>query len=147
MVVKSVPATPEESKMLEQAIEGGQRLVAMRLAQGKTFTPPRKTQKQETKEPQMRALRRILGDSVLEIIPEGVRSAVDASYKFWQEHPDSYQDTPMDSAQEREDALLVMRAYAEMAGDDGYTIRTVNDEDPAKFYWRAQNRRTASKGE
>lgn len=95
----------------------------------------------EKKEPQMAALRRIFGDGVLDIFPKELREAVDNCYKFWQEHPDSYINTPFDTADELRDSLIAMRAYAECADNGGYTIRTLAKPDPALLTWRAQNRR------
>jgi hypothetical protein len=96
-------------------------------------------------EPQMAALVRILGDEVLDIFPEPMRDAVDTAYTFWQTHPDSYLDTEFGSKQERDDVLIVLRAYAEAAPGGPYTIRTVQDENPAMLCWRAQNRRGSGK--
>jgi hypothetical protein len=90
----------------------------------------------------MRGLRRILGDSVLDVFPEALIASVDKCYTFWQEHPDSYIVTMFDTEQDMADSLVVMRAYAECADGGGYTIRTVADENPLKLVWRAQNRRT-----
>jgi hypothetical protein len=92
-------------------------------------------------EPQMAALVRILGDEVLDIFPDPMRDAVDTAYTFWQAHADSYLDTEFGSKQERDDVLTVLRAYAEAAPGGPYTIRTVQDENPAMLCWRAQNRR------
>jgi hypothetical protein len=93
------------------------------------------------REPQMAALRRILGNNVLDVFPLDLIRAVDASYRFWLENPDSFLDTPFETVEEKEDALLIMRAYAECADDGGYSIRTVKTDDPCLLSWRAQNRR------
>jgi hypothetical protein len=103
------------------------------VVKGQKVTPKR--------EPQMAALRRILGNNVLDIFPLELIQAVDASYKFWLENPDSFLDTPFETVEEKNDALLIMRAYAECADDGGYSIRTVTMEDPLLLSWRAQNRR------
>jgi len=99
----------------------------------------------ETKyrEPQIHLLRRVLGDVVYDIFPSPFIDAVEAGYTFWQNHPSSYLDTLFDSADEKDDTLAVMRAYAEIAGQDGegYTIATRTHEDPAMLVWRAQTRR------
>lgn len=90
----------------------------------------------------MRALRRILGDVVLEVFPADLRKAVDDAYGFWQATPDSYLITDFEDEKEKDDALLVMRAYAECADNGGYTIRTLVDPDPCKLVWRAQTKQT-----
>lgn len=103
------------------------------VVKGQKVTPKR--------EPQMAALRRILGNNVLDVFPLGIIQAVDSSYKFWLENPDSFLDTPFETEAEKNDALLVMRAYAECADGGGYSIRTVKMDDPCLLSWRAQNRR------
>lgn len=95
----------------------------------------------EKKEPQMRALRRILGDQVMDIFPIGFVNSVEKAYLHWQQHPDSFLVSEFDSQQERDDSLTVMRAYAECAGDKGYTIRTERDTPPKVLHWRVQTRR------
>ena len=88
----------------------------------------------------LQALMRILGDAVLDVIPEGVRGAVDAAYKFWQTHPDSFLVTDFDSQQSRDDALTVMKAYAEIAPEGPWTIRVDHDSAEHVLHWRAQTR-------
>jgi hypothetical protein len=88
----------------------------------------------------LQQLRRILGERVLELIPEDVQEAVEAAYKFWSEHSDSYLITPFDDQQGRDDALAVMKAYAEIAPKGPYTIRVDRDSEPHVLLWRAQTR-------
>lgn len=99
--------------------------------------------KQPYREPQMKALRRIFGDVVLEIFPQTFIDAVELAYRFWFDHPDSYLDTLFDTEQEKNDSLTAMRAYAEIAGPEGegYTISTRTHDDPCMLVWRAQTRR------
>ena len=97
-------------------------------------------------EPVMHALRRLFGDGVLEVIPKDVRDAVDAGYKNWQEYPDEYWTVTFDSPQMAADALLVMRAYGDMAGANGYTIRTLAMDDPCTLAWQARDRITRDRG-
>lgn len=111
------------------------------LETGQVRRVEKKAAVSQKREPQMAALRRILGDGVLGIFPDGIIQAVDRSYQFWQANPDSFLDTPFETVQEKEDALTVMRAYAECAPTGPYTIRTVAMEDPRVLSWRAQNRR------
>lgn len=95
----------------------------------------------------MRSLRRILGDAIMDVFPDGLVTAVDDAYKFWLATPDSYLITDFDSEQDKQDSLTVMRAYADCADDGGYTIRTLADEDPRRLVWRAQTRRKVRGGE
>jgi hypothetical protein len=88
----------------------------------------------------LQQLRRILGEPVLELIPKDVQEAVEAAYIFWKEHSDSYLITPFDDQQGRDDALAVMKAYAEIAPNGPYTIRTDKDSEPEVLLWRAQTR-------
>ena len=99
------------------------------------------------REPQFRTLKRVLGDQVLDIFPSEFIDSVEAGYKFWQEHPRSYIDTVFASEQERDDVLAIMRAYAEAANEQGYTIATLADPDPRKLVWRAQTRRKWNRDE
>ena len=91
-------------------------------------------------EPAFQALRRILGDSVLEIFPIQLRQAVDQSYMVWQQNPDTYLVTEFDTVEEMDDALFLMRAYAQIAGEKGYSIRTVDPDAAPELHWRAQTR-------
>lgn len=93
--------------------------------------------------PQMRQLRNILGDGVLELIPADLRTAVDAIYAFNKVNPDVFQTTPFDTVQERDECITLMRAYAEMAGDYGYTIYTQDDRDEKLLVWKVTLRRGA----
>jgi hypothetical protein len=88
----------------------------------------------------LQALRRILGDSVLDLIPTDVQGAVEAAYKFWKDHSDSYLITPFDDQQGRDDALIVMKAYAEIAPNGPYTVRVDKNSEPEVLLWRAQTR-------
>ncbi len=90
----------------------------------------------------MRKLRRILGEHVLELIPAEVREAVDTVYRFGKVNPEAFQYTPFDSPDQKDNALETMRAYAEMAGDNGYTIYVQADEDPDLLIWKVTDRRT-----
>jgi LmbE family N-acetylglucosaminyl deacetylase len=104
---------------------------------------------QKYREPQIHLLARVLGEIVYDIFPEAFKDAVEAGYAFWVAHPSSYLDTEFDTAEERDDSLAVMRAYAEIAGDngEGYTIATRVHEDPKMLVWRAQTRRRHNKQE
>lgn len=95
------------------------------------------------REPQIHLLRRVLGDTVLDIFPTEFIDAVEAGKTFWDNHPNSYLDTLFDSESEKDDTLAVMRAYSEIAGPkgEGYTIATRSHDDPAMLVWRAQPRR------
>jgi hypothetical protein len=92
-------------------------------------------------EPEFRALCRILGWKPNEVLPAELCEAVDAVYEWGQHNPDTFQCTPFDTAQERDDALTVMRAYAECPGDVGYTIYTKVDKDPSMLIWKVTRRR------
>jgi hypothetical protein len=109
----------------------------------RTVRPTQEKAPKRRKQPetQMRALHRILGDSVIEMLPAEIVGAVDAVYVWTLQNPDSFQCTPFDSEQEKNDALTVMRAYCEMAGEKGYTIYTRADEDPSMLIWKITRRR------
>lgn len=111
------------------------------LAKTVQLTPDLAPKRREKAEPQMRALRRIFGDSVLEIIPKDIRDAVDMVHAYNKIEKDTFQVTPFDTAEDRDNALLSMRAYAEMAGDKGYTIYTKDDVNPAQLVWKVTDRR------
>jgi hypothetical protein len=111
------------------------------LVTEQVHTRPPRTARRVSREPQMRALRRILGDQVLDIFPQGLMDSVEGGYKFWETHVDSYIVTAFESEQDRDDALAVMRAYAECAGEDGYTIATQNVGEKHELTWRTQKRR------
>jgi hypothetical protein len=74
-------------------------------------------------EPTMRALRRILGDDVLDIFPEGLPNQVDELFDVCMENADFWAEVECESVQERNDLLALMKAYAECAGEKGYTVR------------------------
>src|SRR5208282_5018906 len=75
--------------------------------------------------PAFQTLRRILGDTVLEIFPMQLSQAVDQSYMVWKQNPDTYLGTECETVEEMDDVLFVMRACAQIAGEKGYSIRTV----------------------
>lgn len=92
-------------------------------------------------EPTMRALRRILGDYVLEVFPEGFCEAIDGLFKVHAEDADMWAVAEYGNRQERDDALKLMRAYAECAGDKGYTIRQDKETDAEVLRFRVVVRR------
>ena len=96
-------------------------------------------------EPTMRKLRRILGDEILDIFPDGLIEAVDALHVAWQADPKPWAELDFESEDERDDALDLMRAYAECAQDKGYTIRTDSDSEPTTARFRVTTRRGAGK--
>jgi hypothetical protein len=145
MAVKAVENGAPES--VEQAVAGAASLNRLRESAQNRTVVKRTPKKEANREPQLRALRRLLGDVVLTIFPEPLRESIDASYQFWLKNPDSYQITDFDDEKEKDDTLIVMRAYAECAWDVGYTIRTVTDDNPNRLVWRAQNRRAIKDGE
>lgn len=99
---------------------------------------PKSVKKQE---PQFRALCRILGWIPSEVLPADLCEAVDVVYEWGKQNPDTFQCTPFDTPDERNDALTVMRAYAECPGDTGYTIYTKTDADPCMLVWKVTRRR------
>ena len=92
-------------------------------------------------EPTMRSLRRILGDDVLDIFPEGLIETVDDFYEAHQENEQLWSELSLDSADERNDLLALMRAYAECAGEKGYTVRQDRTAPPAVLKFRVTDRR------
>src|SRR5271155_2133823 len=128
--LKSITDNPDEATVNP--------LLARTVQRTRDKAPKRRV----TTEPQMRALRRIIGDDVLSIIPEDVREAVDAVHAFGKVNPEAFQYTPFATAEERNNALTVIRAYAEMAGEKGYTIYCEPDENPTLMIWKVTDRRT-----
>jgi hypothetical protein len=98
-------------------------------------------------EPTMRKLRRILGDEILDIFPEGLIDAVDQLHDAWRADPEPWAELDFETEAERDDALDLMRAYAECAGDKGYTIRTDPDTEPTVARFRVTTRRGSNKAE
>ena len=96
-------------------------------------------------EPTMRALRRILGDDVLDIFPEGLAENVDALYEAHTKESDQWAEIPLDTVQERDDLLALMRAYAECANHDGYTIRQDRTAEPTVLRVRVTTRKGSGK--
>jgi hypothetical protein len=92
-------------------------------------------------EPTMRALRRILGDDVLDIFPEGLTETVDDFYAVHSENEAKWDEVELDTQQERDDTLALMRAYAECAGEKGYTIRQDRTTAPSVLRFRVTDRR------
>jgi hypothetical protein len=74
-------------------------------------------------EPSMHAMRRIMGDEVLELFPEGFTDQVDALFKAHNGNPALWAEIECESEDDRDDLFALMRAYAECADDPGYTIR------------------------
>lgn len=92
-------------------------------------------------EPTMRALRRIIGDEVLDIFPDGLTDTIDALFKAHGADKNTYAEIEFDTADERNDLLALMRAYAECAGEKGYTIRTDSETAPEVLRFRVTVRR------
>lgn len=88
-----------------------------------TTRPSRQRASTPVREPSMHALRRILGDEVLDIFPEGIVETTDELFKLHSNDKSAYAWVVFESEADRNDALALMRAYAECADDPGYTIR------------------------
>jgi hypothetical protein len=85
--------------------------------------PQARKQEQPGYEQSMHAMRRILGDEVLELFPEGFTDQVDKLFKVHSANPALWAEISCDSEDDRDDLFALMRAYAECADDPGYTIR------------------------
>lgn len=114
------------------------------LAEGaKDVKRERKPRKVHDKvEPRMRALRRILGDDVLDIFPEGFIDTIDGYYIAHSAKEDLWSEVVLDSPEELRDTLILMRAYAECADGNGYTVRQDRDTDPTLLRFRVVPRMT-----
>jgi hypothetical protein len=95
----------------------------------------------EIREPSMHAMRRILGDEVLDLFPDGIVETCDELFKLHKEDTDQWAEVRFDSAADRNDALALMRAYAECADDPGYTIRQDKATDPDVLRFRVTVRK------
>ena len=116
------------------------------VAKSETRKVNRKAQAADA-ETSLQLLKRLFGDDVYDVFPPDLMSAVDDAYKFWRDNPNSYLATRFEDMTSLRDAEKLMRAYSEVAGEEGYTIRTVGSDDPLVLVWRAQTRRTVKKGE
>lgn len=110
----------------------------------KQRTPQRVSQ---VTEPTMRALRRILGDGVLDVFPDGIIKNTDALYELHKADPAAWAEITMDSPAERDDLLKLMRAYAECAGETGYTIRQDRLAEPHMLRIRVVPRKGSGKAD
>jgi hypothetical protein len=116
--------------------------LASKLEDTEEYVKPRATPAGSAKvEPTMRALRRIIGDTVLEIFPEGFPEMVDNFYNIHTANPDKWDIVELGDEDERDDLLKLMRAYAECAGDKGYTVRQDRTADPSVLRFRVTVRR------
>jgi hypothetical protein len=95
----------------------------------------------KSKEPQMKALCRILGINIRELIPAELCDAIDQVYAYNQIQKDTFQSTPFETEADKEDFLYLARAYAETAGEKGYTIFTKTVEEPEICVWKVTDRR------
>jgi hypothetical protein len=102
---------------------------------------PRTRTASATTETTMHALRRILGDGVLDIFPDGLIETVDQLFTLHADNISHWAEVPFDTEQERDDALKLMRAYAECADDPGYTIRTDKSAELNELRFRVVVRR------
>lgn len=128
---------PDEAANLIEGLEG---FSAVRK--------PRARKPEQVKvEPTMRALRRILGDDVLNIFPEGLTEQVDKLYQFCSEDAELWPEIEFDTESERNDTLALMRAYAECAGTTGYTVRQDRTTEPNVLRFRVTNRRGSGTSE
>lgn len=89
----------------------------------------------------MRAVCRILGINIRELIPADLCDAIDSIYVFNKVNKDTFQSTPFESEAEKEDFLFLARAYAECAGEKGYTIFTKTVKEPEICVWKVTDRR------
>lgn len=90
----------------------------------------------DVRESSMHALRRILGDEVLDIFPDGIIETADALFEAHGKDTNAWAEVQFDDADERNDALALMRAYAECADDPGYTIRQDRSTEPDVLRFR-----------
>lgn len=123
---------PQQSESTEAAVPTGFRAIG---PEEREAAEPTKT------EPTMRSLRRILGDGVLDIFPDGMTDLVDQAHAYWQQHPEKWLEAEYDTALERDDSFALMRAYAECAGQYGYTIRQDKTAEPHVLRFRVTKRR------
>ena len=107
------------------------------IAGAQSVTREARTRKTtDVRETSMHALRRILGDDVLDIFPEGIIETADLLFEAHAKDMDAWAEVQFDDAQERNDALALMRAYAECADDPGYTIRQDRTTEPDVLRFR-----------
>jgi hypothetical protein len=111
------------------------------LARTMTLSAQAQTNSARTLEPPFRALCRVLHIEPRDILPVEMCDAVDMVHAYNKIKKDIFQTTEFDTKEERDDALVVMRAYAETAGDKGYTIYTKNTEEPNILVWKVTDRR------
>jgi hypothetical protein len=90
----------------------------------------------DVRETSMHALRRILGDEVLDVFPEGIVDTTDALFEEHAKNKDAWADVTFETASDRNDALALLRAYAECADDPGYTIRQDRTTEPNVLRFR-----------
>ena len=91
---------------------------------------------QAAAEPQMRALRRILGDTVLDLFPQAVMDTIDALIEIHAADTSAYAEAAFDTEQDRDDCLTLMRAYAECADQERLSIRQDKDTDATALRFR-----------
>jgi hypothetical protein len=108
---------------------------------GATEITPAEKVAGEKVEPTMRALRRILGYDVLDVFPVGLADTVDRFYKVHSDNKALWSTATYEDVTKRNDTLFLMRAYAECAGDKGYTIRTKDTGNPCELRFRVTPRR------
>ena len=101
----------------------------------------------DVRETSMHALRRILGDEVLDIFPEGIVETADQLFAVHAKDPDAWAAVIFDSPRERNDALALLRAYAECADDPGYTIRQDRTTEPEELRFRVVVRKGSGSDE
>jgi hypothetical protein len=94
----------------------------------------------QPKETSLQLLHRLFGKDVYDLFPESLMDSVNKAHAFWLANPDPYLVTEFDTAKEAADCLALMRAYAEIAEPEGYTIRQDKDSDPNVLYWKATKR-------
>jgi hypothetical protein len=111
------------------------------LARTVTLSAQAHSKSAKGQEPPFRALCRIMQMDPRDILPAELCDAVDAVYLFNKREKDTFQTTPFDTAEERNDALTVMRLYAETGGDRGFTIYTKTAEQPNILVWKVTDRR------
>lgn len=115
-------------------------LAAKFTARQETITKEKKKARVKPPETSLQVLHRLFGDEVYSLFPDALMESVDKMYAFCKESMDAYQVTEFDSEEDKHNSLALIRAYAEIAPDGGYTIRVDWDAPENVLQWRVIDR-------